>query len=467
MIRNRRGWVLPSVVCLGLGACAGLEALPEGVDGVWKARRPGGGDQVRLDIFMGPMGLRSTEQRHMWFDLGELEGLDASAFRGSEPLTFRLDRDAGTFHFEGTSRRRPRGSFRFEASTAYLDRLAQLGVTEIAPNLLVLQALYGVSGGLVEALLAGGYRDTDAENLLKLEYYGLRPDWIASMSRLKGPPSFRELIQLHRYGVGSREVDAWVEAELQDLSVDDLLRLYRHGFRAADAVVYRRHGFDEVDAWLTFHRNGVPEELIVAIVESGGPELDVSGVVGMYRHGIGPGRVREAGKLIEAGFDWDALVYMWRHGVDTDYADTLIGAGLDGLDAQAITRLAANGLATDWILRVRAAGGQDLDLEELIQLRRHGVSARAYEAFAEADFTSPDDIRLLVSSGVDAEWVERVQEHVPETFDAEALVQLRRNDVDARFLERLGEAGFDDLDVDEIVEARRAGLDRWLERRQP
>ena len=132
MNRNRWGWTLVPAVCLGIVACAGLEPIPEGVDGVWKARRPGGGDQVRLDLYLGAGGLRETVHRRLWFDLDELDGLSASAFRGSEPFTFRLERDAGTFLFEGISQRRPRGSFRFEPSEKYQSRIAHLGVTGIA-----------------------------------------------------------------------------------------------------------------------------------------------------------------------------------------------------------------------------------------------------------------------------------------------------------------------------------------------
>jgi len=275
-------------VCLVLAGCAGLEPLPDGVDGVWEARRPGGGDQIRLDMFMGPKGLRSTEHRHMWFDLGEVEGLDPTAFRGSEPLVVRLERDAGTFVLEGTTRRRPRGSFRFEPSNEYLERIAQIGVTDVDRDLLLLLALHGVSEDLVDALLAGGYRDTDAKNLLRLDSYGVRGDWIVSMSQLHGPPSFRDLIRLSRYGVGAHDADAWVEAGLQDIPIEDLLRMYLHGFRASDAATYRNNGFDDVESWLKFHRNGVSEELIIAIVESGGPELDASGVIGLHSQGVGP-----------------------------------------------------------------------------------------------------------------------------------------------------------------------------------
>jgi len=438
MIRNRWGWALVSAVCLGMGACAGLEPLPAGADGVWKVRRPGGGEQVRLDIYLGPAGHRETEHRRLWFDLGELEGLDASAFRGSEPFTFRMERDAGTFHFAGTTQRRPRGTFRFEPSEAYLRRIAQLGVSEIEPDLLLLAAFHRVSGGLVDALVAGGYRDTDAKNLLRLESYGLHPDWIASMSRLAGPPSFEELIKLRRHGVGAHQVNAWVDAGLRDLTVEDLLKLYLHGFHAADAVVYREYGFDDVDAWLTFHRNGVSEDLIAAVVESGGPEIDVARIVGLYRQGVGSGDIRAAARLIEADFDWDALVYLWRRGVATSYAEALVESDWAGLDEEAIVQLASNGLETAWILSVRAAGGADLDIDELVRLRNYGVRARDYEVYAQAGFASIDDIRVLVAAGVDA-----------------------------RFLARLDEAGFDDLDVDEIVEARHAGLDRWLARRSP
>jgi hypothetical protein len=233
-------------------------------------------------------------------------------------------------------------------------------------------------------------------------------------------------------------VDAWVDAGLRDLTVEDLLRLYLHGFHAADAVVYREYGFDDVDAWLTFHRNGVSEDLIAAVVESGGPEIDVARIVGLYRQGVGSGDVRAAARLIEADFDWDALVYLWRRGVATSYAEALVESDWAGLDEEAIVQLASNGLETAWILSVRAAGGADLDIDELVRLRNYGVRARDYEVYAQAGFASIDDIRVLVAAGVDA-----------------------------RFLARLDEAGFDDLDVDEIVEARHAGLDRWLARRSP
>ena len=103
-------------------------------------------------------------------------------------------------------------------------------------DMLLMLALHGVSEGLVDALLAGGYRDTNAKDLFRLEAYGLRSDWIASMSRLEGPPSFRELIRLRRYGVGVHDVDGWVEAGIEDLDIEDLLRLYAHGFKVADAL---------------------------------------------------------------------------------------------------------------------------------------------------------------------------------------------------------------------------------------
>jgi len=244
------------------------------------------------------------------------------------------------------------------------------------------------------------------------------------------------------------------------------LRLYVHGFHAADAAVYRAHGFDEIDAWLEFHRNGVSEDLIVAIVESGGPELDASGIVRLYRRGVGPEDVRSAAGLIAAGFDWDVLIYLWRGGVSTAYAQTLIESGWSGLDGEMINRLAQNGLETDWILRIRAAGGQDIEIDDLIQLRHRGVGARDYEAYSRSGFTSVDDILTFVSSGVESDWLEHVQAQLPDKFDANEMVRLSQNDIDARFLERLGEAGFDDLDVAEIVAASNAGLDRWLERRQ-
>lgn len=466
MVRKPRSWALLLALCAAAGGCASLEPLPEGVDGVWEARRPGGGDEVRLDMYLGPMGRRTTEHRHLWFDVGEVEGLDGSAFHGSGPLTFTLTRDAGTFRFDGAKKRRPRGSFTFEPSAEYLERVAEIGVEEIDRDVLLMLALHGVSEGLVEALLRGGYHDTDAQSLFRLEANRLRPDWVLGMSRLAGPPSFEELIRLRSYGVNVHHVDAWVAAGIEGLPVQDLLRLYTNGFDAPDGALYIELGYDDVEDWLRFHRNGVPNDLIVAITESDGPRLDATGVIELYVQGVGAADVRGAAKLLEGGFDWDELVFMWRRGVSTEFAETLTKSGWDRLDADSITRLNRNGLSTDWVLRVRAAGGGNLDVDGLIELRHYGVGASDYEGYAAAGFTAVDDIRRFVSAGVDSAWVERVRAYLPEGLDSDELIRLRQHDVDPPFLQRLADAGFKDLGVEEIVEAREAGLDRWLARRQ-
>ena len=463
MIRSRYGWGLAACAGLVLGACAELEPLPADVDGVWKARRPGGGKSIRLDMYQGPMGRRGTEHVHLRVAVGEIDGLDEDAFRGTEPLEFRLERDPGVFVFEGARQRRPRGSFVFEPSPDFVRRIEQLGVSEIGNERLMKLAFHGVSAELIEALLTSGYRDSDPDDFVRLHSYGLRPEWIVSMSRLAGPPRFGELISLRNYGIRESHVDRWIAAGIGDLEVDDLVRLYLHGFDSSDAPLYREHGFDDVDAWLKFYRNGVSMDLIGAVVESGAREKDVEAILQLYVVGVGAGDIEEAASLIEAGFDWEALIYLWRRGVKTDYAEALLDTGWDSRE---IAQLAANGLDSDWIRRVRAVGGGDLDIDDLVRLRHYGVSAGDFERYASAGFTASEEIRSFVSAGVEPEWIPPVLDYVSGDLEADDLVRLQQNGVDKRFLQRLADAGFDSLEVDDLIEARHMGLDRWLERQQ-
>lgn len=424
---------------LVLAGCVGLEQVPDGADGMWTARRPGGGERVRLDLYRGPVGHRETERLRLFLDLGEVEGLDAGAFRDdASALSFRIERPAGTLVFEGRHRRRPAGSFRLEPSPSFVARLAQLGLTSLGRDRLVDLAIQGMSLDLVESLRDAGYVGGDADDLLRLQDYGLTPEWIAAMARLGRPTTVEDLLTLRRHGIGPLDVERWVAAGIADLGVDDLLRLHNQGLLASDAASYRALGFDDIEDWLTFRRYGVRTDLIAAVVESAAARTDADAIVGLHVNGTDADRVREAAPLIEAGFDWDALLSLWRRGVSSDYAVALIESGWAGLDEEAIAQMAINGLEPEWILRVRAAAANTLDVSDLVDLHRHGIGAQEYESYARDGYLEAADVVLLHNAGVDA-----------------------------AFLRRLAEAGFAHPDPHDAVEAARRGFDEWIERNRP
>ena len=456
-------WVL-TVFSVATVSCAGLEPLPEDVDGVWKARRPGGGEHIRLDLYRGPVGHRETPRTRLVFHVGEIEGLDEKAFRRSnEPLVFRLERDAGTLVFEGARERRPTGSFRFERSAEFAERMNSLGLRGVDDEPLIRFAIYGVSTDLLESLAAAGVSGRDADDLLRLHYYDLSPDWIAAMSRLAGPPDFEELIALRNRGVGARQVDRWIAAGLQDLPVADLVRLQIYGVGAEKVAHYRELGFTDTDEWLTFYRNGVPDALIAAAVDAGVPGTNVEEIIRLYIHGVGAADVSGAKGLIAAGFDWDALIYLWRRGITTRYAERLIDSGWPDLEPEFIARLASAGIETDWALRVRAAG-DDLSIEDLVLLRQYGLRAGDYESYASGGYTEVDDVRTLVLTGVEPGWIARVREHFRGDLSADDAALLYRRGVDESLLRQLAEAGFEELEVEEAIEARNIGAERWIDR---
>jgi hypothetical protein len=265
--------------------------------------------------------------------------------------------------------------------------------------------------------------------------------------------------------VDARDVDRWIAAGLQDLAVRDLLRLGAHGIGAEEVAYYRELGFTDIEEWLTFYRNDVPEALIASAVDAGVPGTDGDAIVRLYVHGIGADDVTGASGLIEAGFDWDALIFLWRRGITTQYAQRLIDSGWSDLDEDSIAHLATAGIETEWALRVRAAG-DGLGVDDLVQMSRWGLRAADYESYASAGYKDVDAVRTLVASGIEPAWIANIRDHFQRTLSADEVTLLHSTGVDDVLLQRLADAGFGELDVDEVIEARNVGAERWIDRQR-
>ena len=188
-----------------LVGCATSRTIPEGTDGTWKARRPGGGDRVRIDLrYRGDSGVLNARE---YLALGSIAGLDEEAFHSSaEPLYAELERGAGKFILTGKRARRPHGTFVFEPSAEFRAILARLGAVSTADGELLRLALTYLPLEYAREIAEIGWPDLGADGLYRLRTYGVSASYVEAMRRLDNPPDADDLIRLHINGVPAGDV---------------------------------------------------------------------------------------------------------------------------------------------------------------------------------------------------------------------------------------------------------------------
>jgi hypothetical protein len=292
-----------------------------GVSGTWTASSSRAG---RLQMHL------RYEDSHVStsFALDHFEGLTRATIESAEsrPVSFRLARDAGTFHLEGAFRTGDgAGHFRFEPSTNFLQDLRSLGVDisekkrQSDDATLLTLAIFDVTRELVRELQGLGLEGLTIDELTALRIHGASPDVI------------RELRTLG----------------YTDLSVDDLISLRIHGATPEFIREMASHGVRP------------PAEQLVA----------------MRIHGVKPAFVRELRNLGYPDLSTDDLVALRIHGVTSDYVRELKSLGYERIDPEELTAMKIHGVSIDFVRALKEAGYENVPVEKLIELKIHGVDS--------------------------------------------------------------------------------------------
>jgi hypothetical protein len=134
--------------------------------------------------------------------LAAFKGLSTT---GGSTAPFQLEREAGTFQFEGRfSDGEGAGHFRFEPSPAYAQAMAPLGYPQLTADQQFQLALFDITPARVKELAALGYKDLDLDTLMSMSIHGVTPAFIQEM-RAAGFPSAtpEDLVKLRIHGVDS------------------------------------------------------------------------------------------------------------------------------------------------------------------------------------------------------------------------------------------------------------------------
>ena len=168
---------------------ASPRAAQETVRGDWMAEystrtrsKSSTGPRVQLTIKVSNDSSGHRFNSSFGVALADLRGLSLSETNLDLPQArFELQRDAGTFFFEGLFRNgKGIGEFRFEPSSGYVAGMRSLGYSDLSNKLFEL-AMFDVSRNFIQEMADLGYTNQSLNRLIEFRIHGVSPDYIKAM----------------------------------------------------------------------------------------------------------------------------------------------------------------------------------------------------------------------------------------------------------------------------------------------
>lgn len=194
------------------------------VTGKWSIT-PRAGGLLQLDIEWA-----NVNQWKRFIRASDLAGISVDDMqRGVPSAEFRIEREAGTFAFDGAFRSgRGAGLFAFQPNTSFVDALKAVGVREV--DHVGIHQLKNLAFGFVTSedareLAAAGPEPLTLQQLVDLSIYSIPPSYPRELRSVgvQGIESYKQLIDLYRAGITADFVRRARSEGQQDLTPDALL----------------------------------------------------------------------------------------------------------------------------------------------------------------------------------------------------------------------------------------------------
>jgi hypothetical protein len=336
----------------------GLSAQP--VEGTWTI------SQGRSD---GRLQLQLQWNSSTWgrgIASSDFDGLSADrlAATGPTPVSFRLPREAGVFHLEGTFREgRGTGHFRFEPDPSFAAALRSLGVSgsERVDDATLLRLAYaGTTLERVREFTRLGFEPLTVAGLVELGIHEITPEYVRSIRTLgiDGTGTVRGVVEMWIHRITPAFVRSLEAEGYGGLSRRELLQMGIHRVTPEFIREMRQAGLTDVPARqlveLRIHR--VTPEYIREMRAAGLGELTPAALVELRIHRISADYVLELGSLGYSGLSHRQLLQMGIHGVTPALIRELREAGYTDLPAETLIRMRIHGVDRDLVRDGRARG---------------------------------------------------------------------------------------------------------------
>jgi hypothetical protein len=308
------------LLCAGSFLIAQARDDPKTLEGRWSINNWTPGDSLLLT-----MKYHAGTTRWEWGSsqpIADLHGLAREQLHAARAsVKFTLERDAGTFAFEGAvTLGVGSGDFRFAADPTFKAKLGALGYDVAGEDdaSIMMMAVRNISLAYAGEVKRSGLRGAEVRDLVRLRDHGVDLEFIRDLTRIGYP----------------------------GLSADDVVRLRDHG---------------------------VDSGFIRALKASGYPDLPAADIVALRDHGVDS---RYIEGLDDSGFGKQAardIVRLRDHGIEPAFIKDLLVAKPGPYSVDDIIKLREHGVDPRYVARIQEAGFKDLTVDQIVSLREHGV----------------------------------------------------------------------------------------------
>ncbi len=229
------------------------------------------------------------------FTLAELSDLR----RDKRAIGFELQRNAGTFRFDGATRDlRGSGTFEFIPSTSYKRAVEKLGYQKLEPQHQLTFAVNDITIADLRQLrrvIAGRPSAADAARLFE---HGASPEFVRDLAGVGfGRLSVDALLRLREVGVDADYVRA-MRAEGFRLTLPEFMKARSRGLTMEYVQQLKSIGLRDLSAaeYYLLLDNDVDAEYASSIYELGYGSCDIRDLVRLRNHGITASFIRKANK---------------------------------------------------------------------------------------------------------------------------------------------------------------------------
>jgi len=280
---------------------------------------------------------------------GTLKGLDPASIQGSHlAVKFRVEREAGTFQFEGMfNLGAGYGEFTFAANEKFLADLKQMGYSDADGKVLVLAAIDVTRGYIKE-----------------LRELGLQP-------------TLDRLIECRIFNVDREQVEGLKAVGISSPSLDTLVQ-YRIFHVTPEYIKQTRAAFPglSMEKMVAMQIHQVTPEFAQEMSRAGYTNLSADQLIRFKIHGVSPEFVNQMASLGFKGLDADHLVSFRIFNVNADQIQDLSKAGYSGLAADDLINFRIHHIDTAFIASVNKAGYQHPSPSQLIEFKMMGIRHR-------------------------------------------------------------------------------------------
>lgn len=250
------------VLCAGMCVAAHAADTAAPVKGTWSINNWIPGDSIHLKL-----SYRKASSRWEWGNdqpAADLHGLTSEQLHAAySSVAFTLQRDAGTFSFEGSlTLGIGRGEFRFVPDPTYVTKLEVLGYGAIESDdaSIMFMAVRDVSLTFASEVKFSGLKDVTVSDLVRLKDHGVGLDFIRALATIGATHlTAGDVVRFRDHGIDVSVLKELKVSGVPDLSADEIIKLHDHGVKPEYVARIQSAGYADltVDQIIKLHDHGV------------------------------------------------------------------------------------------------------------------------------------------------------------------------------------------------------------------